>query len=827
MSWQSGCLALLTIIAVVVLCALASCHSSRGRISSPDVSSADARIDAAGAAGGAGQAGLANRNADYPRIDELDRAEGVSLETESGVFTLFVVDKYNHPDRDAATGFDIAWDADAQTLNVSDIGRTANGRTASRRPTDIYFVLYYDNTRLTPTGSEYGTAEPTGERTGILGASTDVLTLAMMNEPGHLEYAIARLNSDMGVRNASFSFPSETQVSASGTGFWSGKLPSRIEGATRVAHSKLTAFSVSFSPSPFLASRSTSTVEERRRNMAPIDFVPQDNVDGSFALNWTERNVGDYDGSGEVGVPDITPIAQNYLKAVDDATTPLERELYEQIDGDGNGEIGIADITPIANNYLNRVEGYDLWRAGEAQPTSMWLPNVENPDLTIAETASAPHPDPSTIPPDRIGLAAQYNYASSGAQPSSVRDADKAPSANESYFYTITPHEDGLDEVPSGIILDTTFGPTYQGSPTYELQLTITADPTKAPGPYMLAVVWDIGERPEVFDGYKADGSDAVIAHTYPGGEQYRPSMTIIAANGFAFAKSLREVDLSQAWHIETVDSAAMVGEYTSIALDSSDRPHISYWGEANDGLKYAYFNGSSWDIETVDSAGFAGYYTSIALDSDNNPHISYWDGSNDDLKYAYYNGSSWDIATVDSAGYVGYDTSIALDSNGRPHISYHDNTNSDLKYAYYNGSSWDIETVDSEGDVGYDTSIAVDSNDHPHISYRDYGNGDLNYAYYNGSSWEIETVDSEDGVGSDTTSIALDSSDRPHISYFDHWNFDLKYAYYNGSSWVVETVDSAGNVGRFTSIALDSNDKPHISYWDGSNYDLKYAWKE
>ena len=49
----------------------------------------------------------------------------------------------------------------------------------------------------------------------------------------------------------------------------------------------------------------------------------------------------------------------------------------------------------------------------------------------------------------------------------------------------------------------------------------------------------------------------------------------------------------SSAWQIETVDSDGYVGRYSSLALDSSGYPHISYLERKNLDLKYARFDGS------------------------------------------------------------------------------------------------------------------------------------------------------------------------------------------------------------------------------------------
>jgi hypothetical protein len=93
-------------------------------------------------------------------------------------------------------------------------------------------------------------------------------------------------------------------------------------------------------------------------------------------------------------------------------------------------------------------------------------------------------------------------------------------------------------------------------------------------------------------------------------------------------------------------------------------------------------WNGTSWVVQTIDSNFLVGGFPSLALDSSENPHISYYDYINGDLKYASWNGSSWLIQTVDSNGDVGWDTSLALDSTDAPYISYSDYSNFYLKIA-------------------------------------------------------------------------------------------------------------------------------------------------
>jgi hypothetical protein len=65
------------------------------------------------------------------------------------------------------------------------------------------------------------------------------------------------------------------------------------------------------------------------------------------------------------------------------------------------------------------------------------------------------------------------------------------------------------------------------------------------------------------------------------------------------------------------------------------------YYDETSHDLKYGYVDASGWHTQTVDSAGDVGMYTSLALDASGRPHISYIDAGNGDLKHAYLSGPS------------------------------------------------------------------------------------------------------------------------------------------------------------------------------------------
>ena len=295
---------------------------------------------------------------------------------------------------------------------------------------------------------------------------------------------------------------------------------------------------------------------------------------------------------------------------------------------------------------------------------------------------------------------------------------------------------------------------------------------------------------------------------------------------------------------------------WTSIAIDSTDNIHLSYFDGSNESLVYAASTpsfpcinaGDCWSFETIDDrqTGGVGYFSSIAIDSKDKVHISYLDDlPNEDLKYATNENGIWEFTTIDgnTFGYnIGDYCSLSIDRNDNIHISYWDYTNNDLKYATSTiipSTYWTNEVVDSSSNVGWWNSISTDSSGKTHVAYADMTSGDLKYAEKDNNSWTTSVVETNSfstwQQGLLYPSMEVDSNGAVHIVYFDAGNKAINYAKLepNNASFVIETIlsESYYTAGSgYLSLALDSNNIPHLSMTiitaSASNHQYKYASK-
>lgn len=146
------------------------------------------------------------------------------------------------------------------------------------------------------------------------------------------------------------------------------------------------------------------------------------------------------------------------------------------------------------------------------------------------------------------------------------------------------------------------------------------------------AVQREGGWRLEVADAAAYSGVDPSIAIDPSGGPR-------IAYSDYVNDRLKLATRLAHSWLPQVVDDQGLVGMGATLALDRQGRAHIMYreYGAALGAkvLRYARELGSGWEISTVDPGPKAGRYPSIALDADDQPHVAFYDDDFQNLRYA------------------------------------------------------------------------------------------------------------------------------------------------------------------------------------------------
>ncbi|MCC6536724.1 MAG: hypothetical protein IT162_04190 [Bryobacterales bacterium] len=281
-----------------------------------------------------------------------------------------------------------------------------------------------------------------------------------------------------------------------------------------------------------------------------------------------------------------------------------------------------------------------------------------------------------------------------------------------------------------------------------------------------------------------------------------------------------------------------------SLALDSQQRPHISvvdYGTASGSKLRYLYWNGKAWVKEAIPlSSDVIAYFSSIALDSQDRPSISFYEyrGPRDSeirirLRNVSKTAGYWQVRTVDPQEGSGKFNCMVAGGKNQLVIAYANvaTGTTGLRLATWKDGVWRSEVVESgEGTtgetVGFSACVALDADGDPHVTYSNASRPGIRYASRKQGKWTILGVDALAGVGyPDRNGIAIAPDQRPYLSYFDAGRGELRVAYPSepGSrKWVVEVVD-AGGCGFNSSIRIHDGSLM-VSYGDGTKGTLKVA---
>jgi hypothetical protein len=276
------------------------------------------------------------------------------------------------------------------------------------------------------------------------------------------------------------------------------------------------------------------------------------------------------------------------------------------------------------------------------------------------------------------------------------------------------------------------------------------------------------------------------------------------------------------------------------LVLDSHQRPHISYVdaGTAkNSTIHYANWDGAAWKKQALPvKAEVVSYYCSIALDTNDKPTLSFYEyegpaGADYALRMrtVSWNGQYWEARTVDTQRGSGKFNSLANNSGREPHLAYANvqAETAGLRYAHFNGSRWVTELL--EGGAGkpwpsYSVAIAVDQHDIPHIAYTDPVNLIVKYATQLGGKWRFEAVASIGGeYFPDRDGITVDEQGTPYITYYDSAMGALKLAWRQDGKWIGSVVDP--NFAGATSSVQVQQGMVWIAYTDESGRGVKVAF--
>ncbi|MBT3327764.1 MAG: hypothetical protein HN396_16180 [Gemmatimonadales bacterium] len=135
-----------------------------------------------------------------------------------------------------------------------------------------------------------------------------------------------------------------------------------------------------------------------------------------------------------------------------------------------------------------------------------------------------------------------------------------------------------------------------------------------------------------------------------------------------------------------------------SLVIDPEGKLFVSFLDLVDRSVKVAEGSGASWDVSTVAYLPEVGYRTSIALDSSGEPHVSYAEATSDGpadgiwplrLMVASREQGTWDVEVADSAAYCGGWSALAIDDDDEPAILHVDAAQGTIRFTTRDLDGW------------------------------------------------------------------------------------------------------------------------------------------
>lgn len=240
----------------------------------------------------------------------------------------------------------------------------------------------------------------------------------------------------------------------------------------------------------------------------------------------------------------------------------------------------------------------------------------------------------------------------------------------------------------------------------------------------------------------------------------------------------------------------------TSLVVDGDGTPHLFYYQDWQDELKYARRVAGNWIIEVIDTNGATGGFPEAISCGVGQYCICYKDITNGDLKVASGSTGAWVVETVDnSANDVGAYCDIKQKPNGDLIVAYADTTDKSPKVATKHNGSWTIVSLsDGSTQFGMWNSLGIDSDGTINLAssyYKGSDTGESDISLYlstlpQGGAWSTGVEDNSFSGGH--PSIFFDSNGRRIISY-RYLRFSALFG--NASSLSFSNENALGEVSR------------------------------